>query len=119
MQGFMPVLLPDLELHPKLPLTPENTVLDLPDIAYINSFLPLNHQHKWRFLYSSNLQGESFSKLSTLILNKGPLLVIVRDQDGHVFGGYISTNLECSSQFQGKAMYIALMRYRCAFWLPP
>ena len=98
----MPGLVPELELSPKLSFSPENTVLDLSDLVYINSFLPLSKQNKWRFLYSSNLQGESFSKLSTLVLHQGPLLLVVRDQDGHIFGGYISTNLECSSQFQGK-----------------
>jgi len=101
MQGFMPVLLPELELPPKLSFAPDNTVLDLPDMLYLNNFLPLSKQHKWRFLYSSNLQGESFSKLSTLVLHKGPLILVIRDQDGHIFGGYVSTNLECSSQFQG------------------
>ena len=97
----MPLLVPELEIPPKITVNSDNSVLDLPDVMYLNSFLPLSQQHKWRFLYSSNLQGESFSKLSSLILHRGPLLLVIRDQDGNIFGGYISTNLECSSEYQG------------------
>ena len=105
MQGFMPVLVPQLELSARVSLNPQTTILSLLDAMYLNSSLPLNQQHKWRFLYSTALQGESFSKLSNSIVDTGPLLIVIRDQNGHVFGGYISTSLQYSSQFQGTGIY--------------
>nr|CAB3263051.1 uncharacterized protein LOC100187118 [Phallusia mammillata] len=101
MQGSVPCLLPNIELLPHHALASTNTLLDTSHVVYLNSKLPVDLQSKWRFLYSSRLQGESFSKLSTQIANKGPLLILVKDQGGHVFGGFVPTDLSYGSQFQG------------------
>lgn len=47
-----------LDLIPSYP-----SLLDLNQIVFINSHLPQEHQFEWRFLFSSEIHGESFSTL--------------------------------------------------------
>jgi len=101
LRNSTPSLLPVLEIQERYHLSPETTVLSTEDAVYVNSNLPCALQHKWCFLYSTKLQGESFARLSTQITGKGPLLLIIKDQGGNIFGGFISTSLEYSSRFQG------------------
>ncbi|EOA93162.1 TLD domain-containing protein KIAA1609-like protein, partial [Anas platyrhynchos] len=77
------------------------SLFDIPSIIYINSHLPAELQHKWRLLFSSRLHGESFSQLCGHIVNKGPCIVILRDLDGYIFGGFASHSWEVKPQFQG------------------
>ncbi|NWV55991.1 TLDC1 protein, partial [Daphoenositta chrysoptera] len=77
------------------------SLFDIPAIMYINSHLPAELQHKWQLLFSSRLHGESFSQLCAHIVNKGPCIVILRDVDGFLFGGFASHSWEVKPQFQG------------------
>ncbi|NXY63793.1 TLDC1 protein, partial [Callaeas wilsoni] len=77
------------------------SLFDIPAIIYINSHLPAELQHKWQLLFSSRLHGESFSQLCAHIVNKGPCIVIIRDLDGFLFGGFASHSWEVKPQFQG------------------
>uniref|UniRef100_A0A8C9FQA3 MTOR-associated protein MEAK7 n=1 Tax=Pavo cristatus TaxID=9049 RepID=A0A8C9FQA3_PAVCR len=77
------------------------SLFDIPSIIYINSHLPAELQHKWRLLFSSKLHGESFSQLCAHIVNKGPCIVILKDVDGFIFGGFASRSWEVKPQFQG------------------
>ncbi|KYO37899.1 TLD domain-containing protein 1 [Alligator mississippiensis] len=77
------------------------SLLDMPSIIYINSHLPMELQHKWRLLFSSRLHGESFSQLCGHIVNKGPCLLVLKDTDGYIFGGFASHSWEVKPQFQG------------------
>lgn len=47
-----------LDLIPSYP-----SILDLNQIVFINSHLPQQYQLEWRFLFSSEIHGESFSTL--------------------------------------------------------
>lgn len=47
-----------LDLIPSYP-----SILDLNQIVFINSHLPQQYQIEWRFLFSSEIHGESFSTL--------------------------------------------------------
>ncbi|XP_009979179.1 PREDICTED: TLD domain-containing protein 1, partial [Tauraco erythrolophus] len=76
------------------------SLFDIPSIIYINSHLPAELQHKWRLLFSSRLHGESFSQLCGHIVNKGPCIVILKDLDGYIFGGFASHSWEVKPQFQ-------------------
>ncbi|KAM6300445.1 MTOR-associated protein MEAK7 [Aegotheles albertisi] len=77
------------------------SLFDIPSIMYLNSHLPAELQHKWQLLFSSRLHGESFSQLCAHIVNKGPCLVILKDLDGYIFGGFASHSWEVKPQFQG------------------
>nr|XP_020657592.1 TLD domain-containing protein 1 [Pogona vitticeps] len=77
------------------------SLLDLPSIIYINSQLPAELRHKWRLLFSSRLHGESFTQLCSHIVNKGPCVLVLKDSDGYIFGGFSSCSWEVKPQFQG------------------
>ncbi|XP_010004509.1 PREDICTED: TLD domain-containing protein 1 [Chaetura pelagica] len=77
------------------------SLFDIPSIMYINSHLPAELQHKWQLLFSSRLHGESFSQLCAHIVNKGPCILILKDLDGYIFGGFASHTWEVKPQFQG------------------
>ncbi|NXE52200.1 TLDC1 protein, partial [Casuarius casuarius] len=74
------------------------SLLDIPSIIYINSHLPAELQQKWRLLFSSRVHGESFSQLCGHIVNKGPCIVILKDLDGYIFGGFASHSWEVKPQ---------------------
>ncbi|XP_065423354.1 MTOR-associated protein MEAK7 isoform X2 [Chrysemys picta bellii] len=75
--------------------------LDIPSIIYINSQLPSELQLKWRLLFSSRVHGESFSQLCGQIVNKGPCILVLKDSDGYIFGGFASQSWDAKPQFQG------------------
>lgn len=61
---------------------------DLSQMLFVNANLPKAQQHKWRFLFSSQIHGESFSTLLGRIVDQGSTVVIVEDSNGYIFGGY-------------------------------
>ncbi|KAL3860468.1 hypothetical protein ACJMK2_010591 [Sinanodonta woodiana] len=79
------------------------TILDIPSIMFLNHSLSSSLQLQWRFLYSNVLFGDSYSQLVSHILEQGPCLIIIRDKDGHMFGGFISTSCKITSKFSGSS----------------
>ncbi|KAL8195007.1 UNVERIFIED_CONTAM: TLD domain-containing protein 1 [Gekko kuhli] len=77
------------------------SLLDIPSITYLNSHLPAEVQHRWRLLFASRLHGESFTQLLGHVVSQGPCLLVLKDSDGHVFGGFASCSWEAKPQFQG------------------
>lgn len=53
-----------LDLIPSYP-----SILDLNQIVFINAHLPQQYQLEWRFLFSSEIHGESFATLIGKKLN--------------------------------------------------
>lgn len=78
-----------------------SSILDLPSVIYLNSQLPSELQCQWRLLFSNRIHGESFSQLSGKIVCQGPTIIILKDSDGHIFGGFASHSWEFKPQFQG------------------
>ncbi len=76
--------------------------LHIPTLLILNHHLPRHLQDQWRFCFSSNLHGASFATLLSHIKNKGPTVVLVRDTDGNVFGGFASQSWELGSSFVGR-----------------
>uniref|UniRef100_A0A3P9MUE1 MTOR-associated protein MEAK7 n=1 Tax=Poecilia reticulata TaxID=8081 RepID=A0A3P9MUE1_POERE len=56
----------------------------------------------WRLVFSTQLHGESFTKMAAALQHHGPTLLLLRDSRGHVFGGFASTAWEHKPQFQGR-----------------
>ncbi|XP_036201541.1 MTOR-associated protein MEAK7 isoform X1 [Myotis myotis] len=77
------------------------SVLDLLSVIYVNSHLPREQQHRWHLLFSSELHGHSFAQLCGRVPHQGPSLLLLKDLDGHVFGGFASCSWEIKPQFQG------------------
>lgn len=71
-------------------------------IIYLNSIIPNELSREWRFLFSSTILGESFSTMLGKIIDKGPTLIIVEDEDSHIFGGYAPQSWTLSSNFIGE-----------------
>lgn len=104
-----------LDLIPSYP-----SILDLNQIVFINAHLPQQYQLEWRFLFSSEIHGESFSTLIGewrtfdfcfvygygrcflgRIVNQGPSVLIVEDQNGYTFGGFAPANWNLGPNFFG------------------
>ncbi|GAB1598205.1 MTOR-associated protein MEAK7-like [Argonauta hians] len=78
-----------------------STILDFPSLVYLCHYLPKEFCTKWSLLFSSRVHGNSFTQLSSSILNKGPTVLIVRDKDKHCFGGITSCSWQLQPKFYG------------------
>ena len=93
----------------QLPLLPEligaggeESLLDATSVMYLNSYLPMECQQQWRQVFDSKKHGQSFATmLQKLEKVGGQSLVVVRDADGYVFGGFASVPWSVSPQYQG------------------
>lgn len=79
------------------------TLLDIPSVLLLNSHLPPAYRSTWHLLFSSNAHGESFSTMLTQVVCQGPSILLVRDKDGYVFGGFASEAWNPSTKFSGTA----------------
>lgn len=94
-------MIPDYELNKAIPRQDFRSLLSFTDVCFLNQNITHDQKYLWRLLYSTAHQGESFTKLCAESINKGPLLIVIRDSNGHVFGGFISQSIQYSSEFQG------------------
>ncbi|XP_055372161.1 MTOR-associated protein MEAK7 [Condylostylus longicornis] len=74
---------------------------DISQMLFINSNLPAQFRTKWRFLFSSQIHGESFSTLLGRIMDQGPTVLIVEDSNGYIFGGFAPDSWSLSPNFVG------------------
>ncbi|CAI9570765.1 unnamed protein product [Staurois parvus] len=77
------------------------SLLDFPSVMFLNSHLPSEMQQRWRLLFSTQIHGESFSQLCGHLVDQGPSLLVLRDSDGFIFGGFASQSWEVKPKFQG------------------
>ncbi|XP_021289204.1 TLD domain-containing protein 1 isoform X4 [Herrania umbratica] len=57
---------------------------------------------EWKLLYHSALNGSSFNTfLGNVSNNDGPTVLIIKDREGYIFGGYASQPWERHSNFYG------------------
>jgi len=68
-------------------------------------FLNFNFPHKlrdnWRPVFSTKNDGESFSKFAGSILHRGPTVIIIKDNENNVFGGFCSDSWKLGPNFIG------------------
>lgn len=80
------------------------TILDIAKVIFLNTQLPSSqYRQQWRFLYSTKMHGESFSKLMSSITEKGPTLIVVREHRGRVFGAFGSKSWTIGPKFFGQS----------------
>ena len=94
-------MLSDVQVNKVISSQDVTSLLSASDVAFLNHHITQDDKSLWRLLYSTSYQGESFTKLCAESIGKGPLILVVRDSHGYVFGGYISKSVQYSSQFQG------------------
>lgn len=75
---------------------------DISQMLFINSNLPNDYRCKWRFLFSSQIHGESFSTLMGRIVDQGPSVIIIEDTNGSVFGGFAPESWNYHPKFRGR-----------------
>ena len=68
------------------------------DPSYVNLIGPALPGHmsklsRWERCYSSDAHGKSFQRFVQCTRMKGPVVVIVRDRGGNIFGGFTSVSL--------------------------
>ncbi|KAI4824109.1 hypothetical protein KUCAC02_012652 [Chaenocephalus aceratus] len=76
-------------------------LLDLPSLMFLAPQLPDSYSAPWRLVFSTQLHGESFSRMVTGLTKCGPTLLLIRDTKGHIFGGFASHAWELRPKFQG------------------
>ncbi|KAG0058414.1 hypothetical protein BGZ89_001302 [Linnemannia elongata] len=54
-----------------------------------------------KLLFSSKISGASFSTLLQKITYQGPTLIVMKDEDGYIFGAYADQNWEQGPKFYG------------------
>ncbi|XP_036441240.1 MTOR-associated protein MEAK7 [Colossoma macropomum] len=93
-----PILLPQCRDAPWSEL---RCLLDLPLLMFLTPQLPAGYSSQWRLLFSTNIHGESFTRLVGNCKGGGPTVLLVKDTKGHIFGGFVSHSWELKPQFQG------------------
>ena len=84
------------------PISSNQTILDIAQIVLLTSFLKEeDYLYEWEMVYSSAYQGFSETLFIRCIVNKGPTIVFVKDQNGWIFGGYGSSSWMISPKFYG------------------
>ncbi|XP_048503824.1 uncharacterized protein LOC104898271 isoform X2 [Beta vulgaris subsp. vulgaris] len=57
---------------------------------------------EWKLLYHSSYHGQSFNTfLGNVSVDEGPTLLIIKDTDGYIYGGYASQPWQKHSDFYG------------------
>lgn len=84
-----------------IPWTKASSLLDVPSLLLLNRHLPHQLRLQWRFLYSSLIHGASFATFLSHIKDKGPIILVVKDSNGNVFGSFVSESLELGPAFTG------------------
>ncbi|XP_008557372.1 MTOR-associated protein MEAK7 [Microplitis demolitor] len=77
------------------------SILGLGDVLFLNLSLPHELRKEWRFLFSSQVHGESFSTMLGRISMQGATIIIIQDTDDHVFGAFSSDNWSLGPNFVG------------------
>ncbi|TYZ63880.1 hypothetical protein PybrP1_006243 [[Pythium] brassicae (nom. inval.)] len=82
-------------------LNPSN-ILTLEHVARLDSAVPITCQLcRWCLLYSSEANGSSLHTLLMLSRGQSPTLLVIKDDLGHVFGGFASDEWRRATQYYG------------------
>ncbi|EFA76607.1 hypothetical protein PPL_09912 [Heterostelium album PN500] len=70
-------------------LNTESSVLNEESISYLSKYLPGDdYRGEWQLLFSSTRNGHSYNRFCTHVTDKGSTIVIIKDDGGHIFGGF-------------------------------
>eukprot|EP00741_Cyanophora_paradoxa_P002139 tig00000553_g2074.t1 len=63
--------------------------------------LPRPLTERWDLVYSSSRDGQAFSRFAARAFGRGPCIVAVKDDGGHVFGGFVPESLRKDNKWYG------------------
>lgn len=90
-----------LDIVPFL-FSPRPTILDVSQAVFLTSLIKGKSDVSYEMVMIFNSSIDStFHNLYELIVKEGPTLIIVEDENGHVFGGFASVSWRISSHFIG------------------
>jgi hypothetical protein len=81
----------------------KSSIFPLLSLLFLNFNIPNSYKDNWRPVFSIREDGESFSKFSGSIINRGPTLIIIKDDGGNIFGGFCSTSWKPGPNFVGSS----------------
>jgi len=88
---------------PKAKIPVSESFLTSLQLLFLNHNIPLKFKNEWRPIFSTRKDGESFSKFAGLIINRGATVLIIRDNEGNIFGGFNSTSWKIGPAFCGSS----------------
>ena len=94
-------LVPLKTQHPLCPGDFSSVLLSRASLLVINGHLPVEVRGQLYPLFSSVHHGESFSTMCKALVGRGPTLLVARDRQGHVFGGFAADSWQFGPQFIG------------------
>ncbi|XP_028410011.1 TLD domain-containing protein 1-like [Dendronephthya gigantea] len=95
------------------------TIIDIPAMLRLNHAVPLECRHNWRLLFATSCHGKSFTTFLHQIVYQGPTVLLVKDREGAVFGGFASTSWRVKSNFEGdKDCFVFTMKPSMAIYHP-
>ncbi|GMF10171.1 unnamed protein product [Phytophthora lilii] len=96
---------PSFDVKPddyKSKLMDTSSILTLEHIAYIDHVLPITSQLcRWFRIYSVEANGSSLETLLILAKKQSPTLLVVKDAEGNVFGGFASDEWHRAFHYYG------------------
>ncbi|KAJ1911948.1 oxidation resistance protein 1, partial [Mycoemilia scoparia] len=80
----------------------------------LQGYIPRRIQisRKWKLLYSMEQHGTSIRTLYNQVDKKGPVLLAIKDTDGHVFGAFLSDPPKADPSFYGNGTSFLWRSYR-------
>eukprot|EP00088_Acartia_fossae_P063520 TRINITY_DN7752_c0_g1_i1.p1 TRINITY_DN7752_c0_g1~~TRINITY_DN7752_c0_g1_i1.p1 ORF type:complete len:419 (-),score=68.03 TRINITY_DN7752_c0_g1_i1:206-1462(-) len=91
------------KIVPKSKIPASDSFLSPLQLLFLNHNIPHKYKDIWRPIFSTRKDGESFSKLAGLIINRGPTVLIVKDNEGNIFGGYNTQSWKIGPNFFGSS----------------
>ncbi|KAG3207405.1 hypothetical protein PC128_g105 [Phytophthora cactorum] len=96
---------PSFDYNPddyKSKLMDSSSILEIEHIAYIDHALPITSQLcRWYRIYSVEANGSSLETLLILAKKQSPTLLVVKDAEGNVFGGFASDEWHHAFHYYG------------------
>ncbi|KAL3671520.1 hypothetical protein V7S43_003440 [Phytophthora oleae] len=96
---------PSFDFNPddyKWKLMDTSTILTLDHVAYIDHALPITSQLcRWFRIYGVEANGSSLETLLILAKKQSPTLLVVKDVEGNVFGGFASDEWHRAFHYYG------------------
>ncbi|CAN0847298.1 MTOR-associated protein MEAK7 [Linum grandiflorum] len=69
---------------------------------HIGGALPQHEVEEWKLLYHSAVNGSSYNTfVSSISSNEGPTVLVIKDKEGYIYGGYASQPWERHGDFYG------------------
>jgi len=76
---------------PPLPqMEGSSVLLNETHIRNLCQHLPPDYKEQWSLLYFSDRHGKSFNRFTFHVQDKGPTILLIKDDKGRIFGGFAS-----------------------------